>query len=84
MKIGSSQISLQGPGRATRSKEQEPVIRILKKNRSRPRPSCERARIAAALGDRAGAATLVHDAVARGYAYDGITHADAELGPLFP
>jgi hypothetical protein len=43
-----------------------------------------RARIAAALGDRAGAATLVREAVARGYACDGITHADAELGTLFP
>jgi hypothetical protein len=49
-----------------------------------PDPLLWRARIAAALGDRAGAATLVREAVARGYAYDGLTHADAELGPLFP
>ncbi|HEX8692733.1 MAG TPA: BTAD domain-containing putative transcriptional regulator [Longimicrobium sp.] len=43
-----------------------------------------RARIAAALDDRRGAAALVREAVARGYAYDGLTHTDAELGPLFP
>jgi hypothetical protein len=47
-------------------------------------PLLWRARIAATLGDRAGAATLVREAVARGYAYDGLTHADAELGRLFP
>jgi hypothetical protein len=43
-----------------------------------------RARIAAALGDRARAATLVREAVARGFAYDGLTHAGPELGRLFP
>jgi tetratricopeptide (TPR) repeat protein len=42
-----------------------------------------RARIAAALGDRAGAAARVREAVARGYAYDGLTHADPELGVFF-
>jgi serine/threonine-protein kinase len=54
---------------------------------ARPRtagPLLWRARIAAALGDRAGAAALVREAVARGYAYDGTTHADPELGRLFP
>jgi len=49
-----------------------------------PGPLLWRARIAATLGDRAGAATLVREAVARGYAYDGLTHADLELGRLFP
>jgi hypothetical protein len=49
-----------------------------------PGPLLWRARIAAALGDRPGAATLVREAVARGYAYDGTTHADPELGRLFP
>lgn len=43
-----------------------------------------RARLAAARGDRRAAATLVREAVARGYAYDGMTHAGPELGPLFP
>ncbi|HEY0025798.1 MAG TPA: BTAD domain-containing putative transcriptional regulator [Longimicrobium sp.] len=43
-----------------------------------------RARIASTLGDGAGAASLVREAVALGYAYDGTTHTDRELGPLFP
>ena len=43
-----------------------------------------RARIAAALGDRPRAATFVREAVARGFAYDGLTHAGPELGALFP
>jgi hypothetical protein len=43
-----------------------------------------RARIAAALGERTAAAALVREAVARGFAYDGLTHADTELGALFP
>jgi DNA-binding SARP family transcriptional activator len=49
-----------------------------------PGPLLWRARIASALGDRRGAAALVREAVARGYAYEGLTHADQELGPLFP
>jgi hypothetical protein len=43
-----------------------------------------RARIAAALGDRAAASALVREAVAHGYAYDGTTHAGPRFGPLFP
>ncbi|MFL5537870.1 MAG: BTAD domain-containing putative transcriptional regulator, partial [Longimicrobiaceae bacterium] len=49
-----------------------------------PGPLLWRARIAATLGDEAGAAALVREAVARGYAYDGLTHADADLGRFFP
>jgi hypothetical protein len=43
-----------------------------------------RARIAATLGDRAAASTLVREAVARGYAYDGTTHTEPQIGALFP
>ncbi|HEU4556363.1 MAG TPA: BTAD domain-containing putative transcriptional regulator [Longimicrobium sp.] len=43
-----------------------------------------RARITAALGDRAAASTLVREAVARGYAYDGTTHTEPQIGTLFP
>jgi len=49
-----------------------------------PGPLLWRARIAAALGDQANAAALVREAVARGYAYDALTHTDADLGALFP
>lgn len=49
-----------------------------------PGPLLWRARIAAALGDDAAASTLVREAVARGYAYDALTHADPELGRFFP
>ncbi|MFL5387010.1 MAG: hypothetical protein ACJ8GN_31330 [Longimicrobiaceae bacterium] len=50
----------------------------------KPGPLLWRARIAAALGDDAAAAALVREAVARGFAYDALTHADAELGRFFP
>jgi len=72
---------------AARAGDRAPARRLDAELASGPRTAGSllgRARIAAVLGDRAGARRLVREAVARGYPYDALAHADPDLGTLFP
>ncbi|HLL85641.1 MAG TPA: hypothetical protein VK420_23415, partial [Longimicrobium sp.] len=72
---------------AARAGDRAPARRLDAELASGPRTAGSllgRARIAAVLGDRARAGRLVREAVARGYPYDALAHADPDLGTLFP